>query len=132
MKRTVAKNEIDFTKHALIALRQVDGVRVWRQNCGEIPIRDQRGNIIRYFDAGPPKGAADISGGVSPHGRRLEIELKMPRGKRTAEQINWAEFCQRMGFVYVLCTYVEAQTLAENCDRLVRLVAAAIEMRGAA
>jgi hypothetical protein len=107
-------NEVTFTKKLIPALGRIAGVRAWRQNCGEIPVRDAHGNVVRVFHPGPPDGAADITGGVKPEGWRLEIELKMPGEKRTQKQERWAAFCADMGFVYVLYTYSAAYSLEAN------------------
>jgi hypothetical protein len=122
-------NEVTFTKLLLVELSRLPGVRVWRQNCGRIPVRDHRGKILRVFDAGPPVGAADVSGIVRPEGFRLEVELKMPGGRRSAEQTRWAEFIAAAGGVYVLARFDQARSLADNLADATRAVADAIAAR---
>jgi hypothetical protein len=87
-------DEIDFTHHALAQLGTDTRWRVWRQNCGEIPVRDRSGKVVRVFHPGPPNGAADISGIVREGGWRLEVELKMPKGKRSKAQVAWAKMVE--------------------------------------
>ena len=94
-----------FMDRVMVAIGARDDVRCWRQNCGVIAVRDERGDIMRVFRAGPPKGASDISGIVRPEGWRLEIECKGGRGKRTPAQLQWAEFIRASGGVYLLATY---------------------------
>ena len=122
-------NEATFTKLVLVPLCRLPGVRVWRQNVGKLTVRDPVTGAVRAFQAGPPKGAADISGGVAPEGLRLEVEVKMPRGTRTPEQLRWAEFCERMGFVYTLVTYDTSLDDGGNVTRAVERVTHAIEQR---
>ena len=108
--------------HALmLALGALPWCRVWRQNSGTIVFRDPSGST-RAFHAGPPKGAADISGIVIPEGWRLEIECKAGT-KRTSEQVRWAEFIARSGGVYVLA---EA---SEGVDGAMEKVSAAVDAR---
>jgi hypothetical protein len=84
----------------------------------------------RFFRAGPPTGAADISG-ITRLGIRLELELKTRHGRRTPEQKNWVAFIERFGGVYVLVTYDDRLPLAENLGHAVRLVLDAITRRHA-
>ena len=122
-------HEIEFTKRLLIALSSVRGVRVHRQNCGQIPVRNNRGEVVRYFDAGPPNGAADISGWVAPEGWRLEVELKVGRRKRSREQEAWARVVESSGCVYALCVYDENASVDKNVDFAVLAVRDAIKAR---
>lgn len=91
-------NEHPFQAELLLALTQVPGVRVHRQNVGSVPVRGAR----RWFHAGPPEGAADISGIVGPEGWRLEIECKAAGRKRKPAQIQWAEQMAGLGAIYLL------------------------------
>lgn len=122
-------NEIDFTHLALAQLGTDTRWRVWRQNCGEIPVRDRSGKVVRVFHPGPPQGAADISGIVRDGGWRLEIELKMPKGKRYKAQVAWAKMVEDAGGVYVLYTYDGAVDAEENCARLHTVVSFAVLAR---
>ena len=122
-------NEIDFTHLALAQLGTDTRWRVWRQNCGEIPVRDRSGKVVRVFHPGPPQGAADISGIVRDGGWRLEIELKMPKGKRSKAQVAWAKMVEDAGGVYVLYTYDGSVDADFNCARLHTVVSFAVLAR---
>jgi hypothetical protein len=123
-------NEISFTKAMLIELSKLPNVRVWRQNCGSVPVhRPMSRAPARYFDAGPPTGAADISGLISPVGWRLEVELKMPGEERSDEQLRWAAFCERSGAVYALVEYDGTVSLDANAMRGARSVEESIVAR---
>jgi hypothetical protein len=100
-------SEKAFQSQLMLALSQLPRVRVWRQNVGIVETADRR-----FFHAGPPKGAADISGIVAPEGWRLEVECKAGKGKRSPEQIAWAAFIQLSGGVY----YVAHESFgSEHC-----------------
>ncbi len=122
-------DEIDFTHHVLGAIGRSPEWRVHRQNCGQIPVRDRAGRVLRYFHPGPPNGAADISGIVRPEGWRLELELKMPKGKRSKAQIAWARMVEAFGGVYVLYTYDADLPIDENVARAAAAVHDAIARR---
>ena len=127
-RRTAAVShtaEIPFMKHVMIALGARSDMKIWRQNCGQIPVRDRTGKVVRVFYPGPPNGAADLSGIVFDSGKRLEIELKAADGKRSPEQVRWAEFIQRAGGVYVLLTYDTSLDLDTNVAAAVDAVLAA-------
>jgi hypothetical protein len=119
-------NEITFTHALLIALSALPATRVWRQNVGSVPIRNAQGKPIGRFDAGPPVGAADISG-ITTQGRRLEVELKMPGGRVRDGQDAWARMILGFGGVYVRVTYDGALTLERNTELAVALIREAIE-----
>lgn len=93
--------EVDFRR--LIVLegpRSISGLRVWPQNSGVVLINAGKGK--RAFHAGPPKGAADISGILSPEGYRVEIELKSPKARLTREQDLFGKAIIALGGIYVL------------------------------
>lgn len=98
--------------------------RVWRQNVGTVVRRDDRGRKQGVFHAGPPKGAADLSG--IAHGLRLEIECKSARAGWTVEQQRWGDFIRNRGGVYVLVRFDEQLTMAENVVLSIRAIDAAI------
>lgn len=115
------ENESAFVRRLLIALGSRKELRVWRQNVGKTFIRDEMGEVDRVFTAGPPQGAADISGIVVGDGRRIEIECKVAGRSRTPEQEHWAEFIERAGGIYELATDDEAvEAIAERVMRRVR------------
>jgi hypothetical protein len=122
-------NEGEFMRRLMLALGRRPDMRIWRQNVGSIPVRDERGHVVRVFHTGVPKGAADISGYVRPEGWRLEIEVKGPGGVRSPEQERFARLVTQGGCVYVLVGYDEARSMAENVAAGVRLVEAALAER---
>jgi len=84
-------------------------MRLWRANCGTAVVGDvgrimalcrRAGIPARVVSFGVP-GQADLTGIVSD-GRRLEIEVKSPRGWQTRDQANYEHMIRRMGGVYVL------------------------------
>ena len=122
--------EVDFMRALMLALGQRADLRIWRQNSGTIVFREP-GRGTRAFHAGPPKGAADLSGIVIPEGWRLEIECKAGTA-RTPEQVRWGEFIARSGGVYVLVEAAAGMTLETNVGTAVELVNAAVQARRAA
>lgn len=122
-------DELTFQDHLKLHLGAHPSVRWWRQNSGVVPIRNLAGKVERYFHAGPPKGAADLSGIVCSEGWRLEVELKSATGKRSKEQIAWGDFIARSGGVYTLVAYDPALTLEENLLLAERVILDAIQAR---
>jgi hypothetical protein len=98
--------EVNFMRALMLGISRIPGVRVWRQQVGTVAIAgsDADGGEKRFFHAGVPKGAADLSG-IVLGGRRLEIEVKGPKGRRTIEQQHWAEFIRAYGGIYILAEY---------------------------
>lgn len=125
-------DEMEFLDALKLGLGAHPSLRWWRQNCGAVPIRNLAGKVERYFHAGPPTGAADLSGIVRPEGWRLEVELKSPKGRRSPEQIAWGEFITTSGGVYALVAYDASLSMPENVAAGSALVLAAIEARRAA
>lgn len=93
-------SESGITKQTLLALSQLDGVRVWRQNVAKLP--DLTGQWIQF---GIP-GMADVGGIAAPGGWRLEIELKKGKGHRNRKVIErqkrWRAMIERHGGIYLL------------------------------
>lgn len=133
--RRLDVDELEFMRAFMLAIGSHPQLRIHRQNCGQIAIRDRVGKVVRYFDAGPPTGAADLSGIVlaprEARGLRLEIELKSATGKRSPEQIHWGEFIQAAGGVYALVGYNPLLTLEQNVDAGIATVLDAIERAAA-
>lgn len=94
-------SEFAFQQRLLLALGRRKDMRVWRQNVGSVLVRDARGKVQRTFRAGPPNGAADITGIVRPEGWRHEVECKAPKGKTAAHQKAWERMVTDAGGVYV-------------------------------
>jgi hypothetical protein len=86
-------------------------MRIWRQNVGKAyPIslksRLMRGESCRPVDYGQ-KGQADILGIVSPSGRGLAIEVKMPGERLRPEQALWRDMWVKYGGIYIVATCIE-------------------------
>jgi len=89
-------------------------LRLWRANAG-VGVAGDVGRIMmlckragisaRVVSFGVP-GQADLTGVVSG-GLRLEIEVKAPRGRQTADQINYQTMIRRLGGIYVLARDAE-------------------------
>lgn len=132
-EETLARlSELDFMRLVMLALGRRSDMTVWRQNCGQIAIRDRAGKVVRYFDAGPPNGAGDISGFIRPEGWRLEIEVKAAGGKRSKAQEIFAQIVSSGGCVYVLTRFDPELDEKVNVGRAVRDVEHAIALRRAA
>ena len=122
--------ELELMRKIMLALGQHPSLKLWRQNVGQVPVRDRTGKVLRIFDAGPPNGAADLSGFISPEGWRLEIEVKTDT-KRSEDQERWAAAVTAGGCVYVLADFDPALDLDANVRRAVDLVELAIAERRA-
>jgi hypothetical protein len=125
--------EVEFRRALLLYIGARPGYRVWAQNCGKIVIPQKNGSK-RAFDAGPPDGAADISGVVRPEGWRIEFELKGPKTRVTDNQKNWSARMQEFGAVVAFYRVDPKRSLNENLDRAAYELEAAIDLkrRGAA
>jgi hypothetical protein len=127
----LAVSEQLFLREILLALGRRPDLRLWRQNVGHLPVRDPAGHVVRVFRAGPPRGAADLSGIVRPEGWRLEIEVKAARGRPSPAQVRWGSFITASGGVYLLLQYHEDSPLETTVRAAVRAVDAALEARKA-
>lgn len=76
-------------------------IRLWRQSSGLF--LSPAG--CRPVRAGIP-GCADLSG-ILADGRRLEIEVKGPRGRQSARQRAFQKMIERFGGVYILARSAE-------------------------
>ena len=81
------KAEVELTHQIVKALNMVPGVWCWRRNVG------RRGGV--QFGK---KGQSDIEGVLRPHGRRLELEVKID-ARVTPEQEQWIEQMRLFGAV---------------------------------
>lgn len=122
-------SELRFMRELMLALGSLACLRVWRQNVGQIAVRDRAGEVIRMFDAGPPKGAADLTG-ITRAGRRVEIEVKARGGALSKEQIAWREMIERWGGVYLLAEWNEDESLEANVERVRADVERALSREG--
>ena len=73
-------------------------LRLWRANSGVARIGTR---VVRF---GVP-GQADLTG-ILAGGRRLEIEVKSPTGRQSADQKNYQAMITQMGGLYVLARCV--------------------------
>gem|GEM_PF-4022497 len=121
-------DEIPFMRHVIEALGARADMRIHRQNCGKVVVRDRAGNVRSSFDAGPPNGAADVSG-IVRGGYRLEIEFKSADGAPSDAQRAWQRMIESFGGIYVLVDYVPTLSLEANVARAVELVEAAVARR---
>ncbi|MBO9539662.1 hypothetical protein J7643_03620 [bacterium] len=81
-------------------------LRLWRANSGAA-IDSRTGRMVRF---GIP-GQADLSG-ILASGRRLEIEIKGPRGSQTPEQLHFGAMITRFGGLYVVAHSLEEAVFA--------------------
>jgi hypothetical protein len=116
------KIETDYMHDLMVALGSCPNIRIWRQNTGEVVTRDRTGRPTGVFKAGPPNGAADLSGIVFGSGKRLEIECKRDRGKANKDQENWRAMIERAGGIHVLVHFDSDLTDQENINRAKDLV----------
>ena len=128
-KKLPTPSELEFQGEVLLALGARRDVRLWRQNVGSVPVRNERGVLLRYFHAGPPTGASDLSGIVRPEGWRLELEFKSAEGERSPEQERWAAMVEGGGGVYALLAYDASLSRVDNVAAAVLAVEAAIARR---
>lgn len=126
--RPLTLSEGVFLRAILLALGQRPDLRVWRQNVGTLALEDASGRV-RAFRAGPPKGAADLSGIVQPEGWRVELEVKSARGRRSPAQLQWERFIRTSGGVYLCATYDAGRSLEDNVRLAVQALDAAITAR---
>lgn len=129
--RVYSPDELEFQGAFMLGIGAHPSLRIHRQNTGSVPVRNERGVLLRYFHAGPPTGVADLSGIVRPEGWRLEIELKSATGTRSPEQIRWADFIVASGGVYALVAYDAERSFKQNVADGVATVLAAIDARRA-
>ena len=103
--------EADIVAQTLVEFGSLPDLTIWRVNTGQYwaPTTTETCRAC-----GNPKswrrvrstidGSADISGIASPHGRRVEIELKYGKGKQRPDQILFEEMIRRHNGVYVLAS----------------------------
>lgn len=120
--------EQSYLKTLMLALGLRKDLRIWRQNVGTVEVV-KRGKIVGIFDAGPPPGAADISGIVGPEGWRLEIETKASKTISRETQEAWEKMILKHGGVYVRVRYNENQTMEENISRTIKEIEEGIGRR---
>ena len=100
--------EVEIMRAIQLALGARRDVRVWRSNTGVGRALTDPSSVVAF---GLP-GAADLSGIVSPSGRRLEVEVKSATGRLSPVQRAFGEMVQRFGGIYIVARSVE-QAIAE-------------------
>lgn len=99
-KRPKSKTrESDTLAAIMVYLSGRTDLRAWRMNTGALKTD---AGFVRF---GLP-GQADISG-IMDNGRRLEIEVKSPSGRRSPAQDRYAAMIQKFGGLYILARSVD-------------------------
>lgn len=111
--------EAEYLEALRVAFGSRSDVRIWRQLVGNFWTR-YGDSDFRPVRTGPPKGAADLSGLVKGSGRRIEIEVKGPKGKLRPEQEQFKKNMEEWGVLYMLCVYDDSMTIEENVMKEVR------------
>lgn len=76
--------EQEFSNALRLALTEARiGVTLYRQQSGKV--RTDKGTWMELA----PTGASDLVGCVAPEGWMLQVEIKGPRTRTTAEQAHW-------------------------------------------
>lgn len=102
------KTEKEIQTEIIREFGSKDWCRLWRQNSGfAVPLwaYTKKQNNPPRIAFGIP-GCADLSGILSD-GRRLEIEVKKPKGVWSEKQRNFAYMMNKMNGVYILATSVQ-------------------------
>lgn len=101
--------EAEIVAQTLVEFGALPDLTIWRVNTGQYwaPTTTETCRAC-----GNPKawrrvrstidGSADVSGIASPHGRRVEVELKYGSGKQRPDQILFEQMIRRHGGTYVL------------------------------
>lgn len=99
-------SERDIQTAILLALgARADLCKVARRNRGNA--RRQLGNgREQWIQFGDFPGSADITG-ILRDGRRLEVEVKSPIGRQSAEQRAFEQMIREYGGIYVLVRSVD-------------------------
>lgn len=133
-------SEAPYVKAIIEALNALDGVFVWRQQAGKVPVG-------RGWMQLAPKGACDIIGGVraatwfeDSHiighvGRLLSIEVKATKTGKAADngqetlkaQHAWRVMMHSIGALHIDAAKRDDETMADAVERVVNAV---IEARG--
>ena len=104
------KKESNIQKMIMLALTEA-GCVVWRNNVGSYKTSD--GSFIKYGVGGV--GGADLIGIHKPTGKFLAIEVKAPKGRASAEQINFSQVVRAANGIAGI-----ARTVQEALDLLPR------------
>lgn len=125
MSDELRTDEIEFMQQLRLALGRHKWLVLFRQNAGEISVRDRTGKTLRIF-YGAPAGAGDLSGWVRPEGWHIEVETKSAKGRQRKEQRIRERNLKAGGCLYVLCRYDAELSMAVNVARAVEKIEGAI------
>ncbi len=88
--------EKDLQTRILTLFGSMPELRLFRANVG-VAVPMGRDVPVRFGVV----GQADVNG-IVRGGRRIEIEVKSPTGKRTPEQVAWGRMVESFGGIYVV------------------------------
>lgn len=86
--------------HIRLALGNIPGLVLWRNNCGTAEVRGYR---IKFGVANP--GGADLIG--LWNGRFVAVEIKTPTGRQSPDQVRFQQLVESKGGEYVILRSVE-------------------------
>lgn len=92
-------SETEIQRQILEALALIPGVYAWRNNTGAI---QRMGRFVRFGIT----GQGDITG-VLPGGRRLEIEVKVPKAEPSEEQVKFGARINAAGGLWFVAHSLE-------------------------
>lgn len=95
-------SEAQIVDEIWMTLGRRTDVRLWRQQVATAtPIYSTR--VVKFG----VRGMADLSGILSPSGKRLELEVKNEIGQQSEHQRAWQAMIESMGGVYILARSAE-------------------------
>lgn len=86
---------------------------MWRQLNGNLYWCDRDGNF-HPVKAGPPKGAADLTGYVFGTGRMIQLEVKSASGRMLDDQVKWSFAMKRAGVIHHVAKYDPSIAFDDN------------------
>ena len=105
------KSANELTK-AILAWFELKGIEAWRQNSTGRYVQEKRQtNVLghsvvtqkgRYIPSAGGKGSGDIQAILPPHGRVLNIEVKIGRDRLRDSQIKFKDRIEKMGGLYLV------------------------------
>lgn len=130
MAKAPKVDEKVFKDHVAAALCRIPRTRSWVQNSG-VARGVAGGEVLKLM----PKGAADVGAAINVghYAAWVQVECKMPRGRRTPEQVAWAYMVEHIvGGIYHLAVYDPKVDVETNAARVRDAVLAELERRVAA
>lgn len=95
----MSQSETDLQRAILERLALIPGLVVWRSNTG---VSRSGGRFVRFGI----KGQGDITG-LLPGGKRLELEVKLPGGKVSPEQVEFGARINAAGGLWAVVRSVD-------------------------